>query len=182
MLKKVKTAFALLTVTLVLCSCTNTNSNDTAQTGYKAFEKDGIMYIGDALGNSYEYNNGIYTDDNTGEEYIYVDSLNTFGGKLPSIRSEYNLTADVHDESKRIEEIEKLDKKNKTHKGYKIPLSLLPYDSNHQYYFEEDWVGRKEYYPENGIYSNYDYPDNADYPYFIFAKDGTRIGFFKQAN
>ena len=77
MLKKVKTAFALLMVTLVLCSCNNsgTSSNTTTQAentvSYEAFVKDDVMYIRDDKGNAYEYNDGIYTDDDTGEEYIY---------------------------------------------------------------------------------------------------------------
>lgn len=106
MLKKVKTAFALLMVTLVLCSCNNsgTSSNTTTQAentvSYEAFVKDDVMYIRDDKGNAYEYNDGIYTDDDTGEEYIYVNSLNTFGGKVDEIRKEYNLTADVTDMDK----------------------------------------------------------------------------------
>ena len=136
MLKKVKTAFALLMVTLVLCSCNNsgTSSNTTTQAentvSYEAFVKDDVMYIRDDKGNAYEYNDGIYTDDDTGEEYIYVNSLNTFGGKVDEIRKEYNLTADVTDMDKRMEEINKLDEKNTERKGYRIPLSLLYFDSN----------------------------------------------------
>ena len=183
MLKKVKTAFALLMVTLVLCSCNNsgTSSNTTTQAentvNYEAFVKDDIMYIRDDKGNAYEYNDGIYTDDDTGEEYIYVNSLNTFGGKVDEIRKEYNLTADVTDMDKRMEEINKLDEKNTERKGYKIPLSLLYFDSNaNQYYFESDVLGNKNYYPENGIYS-YFYNEDPENSYYIFAKDGTRISF-----
>lgn len=104
-------------VTLVLCSCNNsgTSSNTTTQAentvSYEAFVKDDVMYIRDDKGNAYEYNDGIYTDDDTGEEYIYVNSLNTFGGKVDEIRKEYNLTADVTDMDKRMEEINKLDEK-----------------------------------------------------------------------
>ena len=58
MLKKVKTAFALLMVTLVLCSCNNsgTSSNTTTQAentvSYEAFVKDDVMYIRDDKGNA----------------------------------------------------------------------------------------------------------------------------------
>ena len=190
MLKKVKIAFSLLMVTLVLCSCnsggTNSDNSKAAQkentVSYEAFIKDNIMYIRDDKGNAYEYNDGFYTDDSTGEEYVYVPYYDLYYfGSFPEIQQEHNLP---EDEEKRNDAISALgEDEEKSQMGYKIPSGYLDFDSSTaRYYGEEDMFGNKIYIPENedGTYDEQLVNKDGTYGdkvHFIFAKDGTRITF-----
>ncbi len=182
MLNKIKRAFIFLSMAAILCACssnsnntetetTSQNENSTSESIVDAqesvFIKDNIMYIREGNGNCYEYNEGIYTDDATNEEYIYSYSyFNLYAVAPEEFKSDNKEDA--------LNEASELDDKNTEGKGVKIKLSKMNFDSAaNRYYFEEDWVGQKSYYPENGIWEDY----NNEGKFYVFSKNGTRIYF-----
>lgn len=160
MLNKIKKTFILLSLAAILCACNN-NSNESV------FIKDDIMYIREGNGNCYAYNEGIYTDDNTNEKFIYSNSYFDLYAVAPEEFSSDN-------EEDALDEASELNDKNTEGKGVKIKLSQMNFDSAaNRYYFEEDWLGRKAYYPENGIWGEYENEGNL----YVFSKNGTKICF-----
>lgn len=180
MKNKLRLSFTFLAIISMLCACNNSNntiSENTTEseiaTSYaseskeSAFVKDDIMYIRESDGSCYTYNDGIYTDDVTDESYIYSNSYYDLYAVDPNAAEFQSMNLKDSD----LSEIGKLDDKNTTGKGVKIELYKMKYDSQtSNYYFDEDWVGRKEYYPENGIWG-------SDGDFYIFSKNGTRISF-----
>lgn len=181
MKNKLKLSFSFLVMAAMLCACSNSNNNNepentsqaeisTSETASEskdsAFVKDGIMYIRESNGNCYTYNDGIYTDDVTNESYIY--SYSYFN--LYAVDPDADIFKSVDSEDY-LSEIGNMDDENTEGKGVKIELSKMKSDpATDRYYFEEDMIGRKSYYPENGIWS-------TDGEFYVFSKNGTRITF-----
>ena len=140
--------------------------NEVKNVEVSTFIKDGIMYVRDGDGSCYPYNEGIYTDETTGEEFLYASNWELyevapeeFGGK----------SDEAADKVSKLEE--EYNKDNKGN-GVKIPLSKIKFDNGaNRYYFYEDWVGRKEYYPEGGIWQNNDGQS------YVYSKNGIKVFF-----
>lgn len=134
---------------------TSSNQSESISSEARAYTENDTMYIDEGNGNVYAYNDGFYTDEN-GVEFAYADS--------------YWKLADMDIISS--DEAERLENENTEGKGVKIELSQMYYDSScDRYYYFEDLFGRKLYYPEGGVWEDY---DNENAP-FVFTRNGERI-------
>lgn len=181
MKNKFKLTFSFIIIGAMLCACSGNSNNNTesentsqaeistsetaSESKESAFIKDGIMYIREGDGSCYTYNEGIYTDDATNESYIYGSSY----FDLHAVDPDADIFKSVDPDD--LSEVGNMDDENTEGKGVRIELSKMKTDpATGRYYFEEDWVGQKSYYPENGIWGT-----NGEF--YVFSKSGTRITF-----
>lgn len=180
MKNKLKLTFSFLVMAAMLCACSNSNNNTeslntsqaelsteevASESKESAFIKDSIMYIREGNGNCYTYDEGIYTDDATNESYIYGGSY----FNLYAVDPDNDIFKSIDPDD--LSEVGNMDDENTEGKGVKIELSKMKVEpGSGRYYFEEDMVGQKSYYPKNGIWG-------TDGEFYIFSKNGTRITF-----